>query len=95
MHVDLRKPFCDLIEAVLKPPGYMLSKLRYDGPLSKFEFSINLRRYIEASIVVTVAGATSVTKYVQIMPQPVHTALSAAGMYVDMIESPRYPGQGG
>jgi len=50
---------------------------------------------IEASIVVTVAGASSVTMYVQIMPQPVHTALSAAGMYVDMIESPRYPGQGG
>ena len=42
----------------------------------------------------TVDGASSDTKYVQIMPKPVHAALTAAGMYVDMILSPRYPEQG-
>ena len=52
----------------------------------------NTETQIEASIVVTVDGASSNTKYVQIMPKPVHAALTAAGMYVDMIESPRYPG---
>jgi hypothetical protein len=29
----------------LKAPVSMLLKLRYDGPLSKFAFTINLRRY--------------------------------------------------
>ena len=32
---------------VLKAPGSMILKLRYDGPLSKFSFNFNLRRFSE------------------------------------------------
>ena len=35
------------IKPVLKAPGSMLLKLRYDGPLSNFAFKVNLRRYNE------------------------------------------------
>ena len=33
------------MKPVLKAPGSMLLKLRYDGPLSNFAFNCNLRRY--------------------------------------------------
>jgi len=33
------------MKPVLKAPGTMLLKLRYDEPLSSFAFSFNLRRY--------------------------------------------------
>ena len=33
------------MKPVLKAPGYVLLKLRYDGPLSNFGFNVNLRRY--------------------------------------------------
>jgi hypothetical protein len=38
VHVEPIKP-------VLKAPGSPLLRLRYDGPLSNFAFSFNLRRY--------------------------------------------------
>ena len=38
----------DPIKPTLKPPGYMLLKLRYDGPISNFAFNFNWRRYTEA-----------------------------------------------
>ena len=34
------------MKPVLKPPGTMLLKLRYDGPLSNVAFNFSLRRYI-------------------------------------------------
>ena len=40
MHVEPMRP-------VLKAPGSILLKVRYDGPLSKFAFNFNLGRYIE------------------------------------------------
>jgi len=33
------------MKPVLKAPGTMLLKLRYDGPLSNFGFNFDLRRY--------------------------------------------------
>jgi len=39
----------DPIKAVLKAPGSVLLKLRYDGPLSNFAFRINSRRYSEVA----------------------------------------------
>ena len=33
------------MKSVLKAPGSMLLKLRYDGPLSEFAFKFNLRRF--------------------------------------------------
>jgi len=36
------------LKPVLKAPLSMLSKLRYDGPLSNIAFNFNLRRYAEA-----------------------------------------------
>jgi len=33
------------MKPVLKAPGSVLLKLRYDGPLSNFAFNLNLRRY--------------------------------------------------
>ena len=36
------------MKPVLKAPGTMLLKLRYDEPLSNFAFNFNLRRYISA-----------------------------------------------
>jgi len=35
---------------VLKAPGSMLLKLRYDGPLSKCAFDFNFRQYTAASL---------------------------------------------
>jgi hypothetical protein len=35
----------DPIKPTLKAPGIKLLKLKYDKPLSKFAFKINLRRY--------------------------------------------------
>ena len=35
----------DPMKSVLKAPGSMLLKLRYDGPLSNFAFKFDLRRY--------------------------------------------------
>jgi hypothetical protein len=37
------------MKTVLKPPGCILSKPGYDGPVSSFAFNFNLRRYIEAN----------------------------------------------
>jgi len=37
------------MKPVLKAPGSMLLKLRYDGPLSKFAFRFNLRHYTPAT----------------------------------------------
>ena len=37
------------MKPVVKPPGSMLLKLRYDGPLSNFGFNFNLRRYTQGS----------------------------------------------
>jgi hypothetical protein len=37
------------MKPVLKAPGSVLLKLRYDGPLSDFAFNFNLSRYDMAS----------------------------------------------
>ena len=37
----------DPIKPTLKAPGSMLSKLRYDGPVSNFAFNFSLRRYMK------------------------------------------------
>jgi hypothetical protein len=36
------------MKRVLKPPGSVLLKLRYDGPLSRIALEFNLRRYSAA-----------------------------------------------
>jgi len=38
------------IKPVLKAPGYILLKLRYDEQLSNFGFNFNLRRYSKTSL---------------------------------------------
>jgi hypothetical protein len=39
----------DPIKPTLNAPGYMLLKLKCDGPLSKFAFTFNLRHYTSGS----------------------------------------------
>jgi hypothetical protein len=39
----------DPIRPTLKAPGSVLSKLRYDGPVSNCAFNLHLRRYASAS----------------------------------------------
>jgi hypothetical protein len=47
---------------VLKAPGSMLLKLRYDEPLSNFAFKFNMRRYtVEGSLERNVAGVNHAT----------------------------------
>jgi hypothetical protein len=38
------------MKPVLKSPGPMPLKLRFDGPLSSFAFNFNLRRYKKAGV---------------------------------------------
>ena len=38
------------IKPVLKAPGSMLLKLRYDGPVSNFGLNFNLRGYSQVSL---------------------------------------------
>jgi len=38
------------MKPVLKAPGAMLLKLRYDEPLSNLAFNFNLRRYITVNV---------------------------------------------
>ena len=52
-----------LIKPTLKAPGYMLLKLRYDGPLSEFAFKFNLRRYTMASRLAQEGVVTCVATY--------------------------------
>jgi len=44
-HRHGRAVLFDPIKPTFKPPGCMLLKLRYDGPVSNFAFNFNLRRY--------------------------------------------------
>ena len=46
------------IKPVLKPPGSMLLKLRYDGPLSKNGLNFSLRRYNTAETTVAQLART-------------------------------------
>jgi len=58
VQVDPSKP-------TVKAPGSMLSKLRYDGPVSNFAFNFNLRRY------------TKVVDTPPIKPKPVAAPMGA------------------
>jgi hypothetical protein len=40
----------DPMKPMLKAPGYMLLKLRYDGPGSIFAFTFKLRRYTRGGV---------------------------------------------
>ena len=41
------------MKSVLKAPGSMILKLRYDGPLSNFAFKFKSRRYKEVDLAMT------------------------------------------
>jgi hypothetical protein len=49
------------MEAVLKAPGCMLLKPRYDGPLSNFAFKFNLRRHDKARAAVSFMNRRPIT----------------------------------
>ena len=43
---------------VLKPPRYILLKLRFVGPLSNFAFNFNLRHYVEGPAQLSLGDGT-------------------------------------
>jgi len=50
------------MKSVLKAPGPMLLRLRYDGPLSNFAFNFNLRRYTSRCCCSSPRPSTSSTR---------------------------------
>jgi hypothetical protein len=70
------------MKPVLKAPGFMLLKLRYDGPLSNFDFKFNLRRNIVALCTAghffNASDATHVAKVEWCSLKPAETRVESA-----------------
>jgi hypothetical protein len=67
---------------VLKPPGSVLLKLRYDGPLSNFAFKLNLRLYTAeptVSAVVVLTASYPCVRGMAVQVHPTKSTLKAPG----------------
>jgi hypothetical protein len=72
------------MKRMLKAPGSMLLKTRYDGPLSSFVFNFDLGRYtVEAEAIAANGGKTMVSLQELV---DIHANFSVAGVGVSGIK---------
>ena len=71
------------IKSMLKAPGTMLLKLKYDEPLSTFAFKFNVRRYIKA--LARIIFATHDEKDKEFEARPYHCAPKCSGHLVTLL----------